>query len=195
MFNDEKIIIIDDPVTSLDSSRKSVVAYKIKKLFEDENNQTILLTHDLSLIEKIREYKNQDTIIHYLEMINEKNPFKELKLNDYLVDDNSVYRYFIDNIDENSNEVDRLVALMSMRPLVYINKKDKYKKIETKTSYFSHTLYAKDNKISFIDTDYNNAALRNLINDVNEIVSVDFDACKIVSIGYEFKGFEYENIK
>lgn len=195
MFQGKKTIVIDDPVTSLDLSRKSVVAYRIKELFYDDNSQVILLTHDLSFVEKIKDYVSKDTNINYLEMINESHSFRKLKLEDYIVDDKEVYRHFINTVNGASSEVDRLVALMSLRPLVYLTDKSKYEDVEKNSSYFAHTLYAKNNRIHFDENKYDENSLKNYINQVNEAIDSDFDNTKLVLDGYNFKGFEYNNIK
>ena len=48
-----KIVVIDDPISSLDLSRKSVVAHKICQLMENDADQIIVLSHDISFVEKI----------------------------------------------------------------------------------------------------------------------------------------------
>lgn len=51
-----KIIVIDDPITSLDLSRKSVIAYRIGEMFGNNNDQVIVMTHDIAFVEQILEF-------------------------------------------------------------------------------------------------------------------------------------------
>ena len=203
--NDElDTIVIDDPITSLDLSRKSEVSYKIKELFEKENIQTILLTHDISFIEKIQEFLSKNTDSNLLEMRPKLDVFYPLDIKQYLVKDSSIYKNFICNVDENSSELERLTALMSLRPLVTIAcpelEEEKISDIMKRSTYFAHTIYSQGKvnkkKVVFNKDDYNCQSLREYVRLAKEYLNFNWlDDEIIVPDSYNFNGFNYNYIR
>lgn len=195
----EKTIVIDDPISSLDLSRKSVVSYKIKELFEIAENQIILLTHDISLVEKVKELVKGQQDFSMLEIKNKENVFYPLCLSDYLVDDRKVYENFICSITNDSSEVDKLTALMSMRPLTYIVTPSRYSEIESRSSYFSHTIYSKGKSnnidIKFDFNHYNDDGLKEYIELFFELNNLECTNPTDAFSGFLFSGFNYEYVK
>lgn len=91
-----KIIVIDDPITSLDLSRKSVIAYRIGELFRDNNDQVIVMTHDIAFAEQILEFSGETKEnISMIELKNRERVFYPLEVKDYLMSDEMVYKSFM----------------------------------------------------------------------------------------------------
>lgn len=93
----EKIVVIDDPITSLDLSRKSVIAYKISEMYANNIDQVIVMTHDISFVEQILEFSGQiKDQISLLELKNNKDIFSPLNIKEYLMSDEMIYKSFIE---------------------------------------------------------------------------------------------------
>ena len=116
-------------------------------------------------------------------------------IDDYLTDDKTIYKKFITLAEENSDEIDKIIAFMSMRPYAYLNhvSNEDYKEIESRSSYFAHTLYSYNNRIKFKSIDYDNSHLKDYVKLVNEKTNSSFDENKIVE-NYVFSGFDFEKI-
>lgn len=192
-------VVIDDPITSLDLSRKSVVAYKIKELFEKENLQVILLTHDISFVEKVNEFVKNSEDISLIEISNKDDFFRPLVLSDYLIDDITVYKNFIDRVVGTSTYTDKLIALISLRPYASLMKIDNYQLIEDRSSYFAHSIYSKGKiqgkSIGFSEENYNKEALIEYISIFNASCDLEVLADNILTDEFIFKGFDYVTIK
>lgn len=95
-------------------------------------------------------------------------------IDDYLTDDKTIYKKFITLAEENSDEIDKIIAFMSMRPYAYLNhvSNEDYKEIESRSSYFAHTLYSYNNRIKFKSIDYDNSHLKDYVKLVNEKLTV-----------------------
>ena len=196
--NDKKIIVIDDPITSLDLSRKSVIAYRISELFNSELNQTIVMTHDISFVEQIKELsmKVADEI-SMIELKNKQNIFRPLNIQEYLISEEKVYSSFISNVNEFSNETDRIIAFMSLRPYTYIVDESGYENIRNESTYFAHTIYSqnKNRNIEYKLSQYNEAGLKKYIGDVMQATGLEVNIDTLVPEGYVFGGFDYRTIK
>lgn len=193
-----KIIVIDDPITSLDLSRKSVIAYRIGEMFGNNNDQVIVMTHDIAFVEQILEFSGTiKNDVSMLELKNRENVFYPLEIKDYLMSDEMVYKSFITNTIASNNESDRIIALMSLRPYTSIVNPEEYSTIEKKSTYFAHTVYAHNAKrnIKYDENMYNCQGLRKYIHDVEDATQLEVDCNSLVPDGYCFSGFEYENVK
>ena len=193
-----KIIVIDDPITSLDLSRKSVIAYRIGEMFGNNNDQVIVMTHDIAFVEQILEFSGTiKNDVSMLELKNRENVFYPLEIKDYLMSDEMVYKSFITNTIASNNESDRIIALMSLRPYTSIVNPEEYSTIEKKSTYFAHTVYAHNAKrnIKYDGNMYNCQGLRKYIHDVEDATQLEVDCNSLVPDGYCFSGFEYENVK
>lgn len=193
-----KIIVIDDPITSLDLSRKSVIAYRIGEMFGNNNDQVIVMTHDIAFVEQILEFSGTiKNDVSMLELKNRENVFYPLEIKDYLMSDEMVYKSFITNTIASNNESDRIIALMSLRPYTSIVNPEEYSTIEKKSTYFAHTVYAHNAKrnIKYDENMYNCQGLRKYIHDVEDATQLEVDCNSLVLDGYCFSGFEYENVK
>lgn len=194
----EKIIVIDDPITSLDLNRKSVIAYRISELFADNSNQTIIMTHDISFVEQIRELSmKRDEEISMIELKNNENIFSDLNVQDYLISEEKVYSSFINNVNAFSNNTDRIIALMSLRPYTYIVNRHEYSNVEKKSTYFAHTIYSKNKgrNIEYDKNQYDEEGLRKLINDVRQATGLEINMQILVPENYVFNGFDYNTIR
>ena len=168
-----KIIVIDDPITSLDLSRKSVIAYRIGEMFGNNNDQVIVMTHDIAFVEQILEFSGTiKNDVSMLELKNRENVFYPLEIKDYLMSDEMVYKSFITNTIASNNESDRIIALMSLRPYTSIVNPEEYSTIEKKSTYFAHTVYAHNAKrnIKYDENMYNCQGLRKYIHDVEDAI-------------------------
>lgn len=193
-----KIIVIDDPITSLDLSRKSVIAYRIGELFMNNNDQVIVMTHDIAFVEQMLEFSGMiKDNISMMELKNKDSIFYPLEIKDYLMSDEMVYKSFIVNAIETNDERDRIIGLMSLRPYTSIVNPKEYSVIEKESTYFAHTIYAHNTKrsIVFDENMYNCTGLRKYIKDVELATGLEIDKDSFVPEDYFFHGFEYGNIK
>lgn len=194
-----KMIVIDDPISSLDLSRKSVVAYKIAKLMEAKSDQVIVLTHDISFVEKIHSLESSKIEqIKYTEVRkNKETPFADLVMEDYLISDKKIYEELIARGTDSDNPDDHIVALMALRPYTYLAigaaNSEKYNAIERKTTYFHHTRYSKSKRVNFDANQYNPASLRALCTEITSITGLEIDANRLIPDDFAFSGFVYDN--
>lgn len=195
----DKIVVIDDPISSLDLSRKSVVAYKIVQLMGSDTDQIIVLSHDISFIEKISDLESTKiSSIKYIEICkNIINPFRTLVISDYLVSDKVVYEKIINGAIETLDSNDRLVALMSLRPYAYVTLDTEgisttYKEIEKDSTYFHHSVYSHSKRIKFEEEKYNCQGLRKYCDKVKNATGLEFDTIKLIPDGYNYNGLDYE---
>lgn len=147
--NDERIIVVDDPISSMDLSRKSIISHKISEMMNDDNCQMILMTHDIGFVERVKSYLSRKTTCELLEIRSGRKDFIGLSIEDYLTDDEKVYKTFINQAENNDNELDKIIAFMSLRPFAYVMKvtNEKFEKVMKKSTYFAHTLYSKNTSI------------------------------------------------
>lgn len=194
-----KIVVIDDPISSLDLSRKSVVAFMITQMMEAESDQIIILSHDISFVEKIKglESKKMEAPT-YLEIRKKRNqPFGPLNISDYLVTDKEVYEQIIQCGLEGKHNHDRILALMAMRPYVYVTIKPGasdtvYRQIEADSTYFHHSRYAASKRVFFEETKYDCSGLRAYCNAVNRAAGSAFDSMQLIPDGFTWQGLDYD---
>lgn len=193
--SDQKIVFFDDPVNSLDLSRRSIVAYWIARLMRKQNMQTFVLTHDVAFVEAIQNLLPEDERITNLLELDPNGLFKPFALSDYLMGDKQIYKKLISE-GENGNELERIIALMSLRPLAAVSScaEDKYNQIESLSSYFAHTQYATLRGQHFQAVKYDADHLKSYVNLVGTCSGVIIDAEKLVG-NYCFTGFTYETIR
>jgi len=193
--NANRTIIIDDPISSMDLSRKSIISHHIADMMNNENWQVIVMTHDIGFIERVVSYLDSKTTCKLMELRSGKADFIPLNIKDYLSNDESIYREFIENAETDSIELSKIIAFMSLRPFAYVCNvsEEDYKKVEKASTFFAHTLYSKSGRIGFREKDYNAAKLRAYIKLVNKVTKSKFDETKIVE-EYSFKGFDFEKL-
>lgn len=194
----EKIVVIDDPITSLDLSRKSVIAYKISEMYANNIDQVIVMTHDISFVEQILEFSGQiKDQISLLELKNNKDIFSPLNIKEYLMSDEMIYKSFIEKGSCNESECDRIIGLMSLRPYTSIVNPNCYAQIEKESTYFAHTVYSHNSKRNIVyDVKmYNCVGLRKYVSDVIQATNLVIEEDKIIPDGYIFDGFEYEKVR
>lgn len=196
---ERKIIVVDDPVSSMDSSRRSVVAYKLMTLMQ-EGNQVIVLSHDLFFVERLNALseKLKESPLGLLQ-INKYSPtFSTLDLQEYLVTDEKVYEQIIRNGIESDNPRDKMVALIAMRPYVSVMTQgnDLYHDIEEKASYLAHSRYSQSKNVHYKPEDYSIEAMKEYCKSVNQATGQSFDAdCLCIAELFNedsvFTGFDY----
>lgn len=197
---ENKIIVVDDPVSSMDSSRRSVVAYKLMTLMQEENNQVIVLSHDLFFVERLNALceKLNDSPLGLLQVNKYGLTFSTLDLQEYLVTDEKVYEQIIQNGIESDNERDKMVAWIAMRPYVSVmtQENNTYLSIKEKASYLAHSRYSKSKNVQYKPEDYSIEALKAYCNSVNQATGQNFDGdCLCVAGLFNedgiFTGFDY----
>ncbi|MBK5262770.1 MAG: AAA family ATPase [Peptostreptococcaceae bacterium] len=197
---EKKTIVIDDPVSSMDLSRRAVMAYQISRLIKDDSNQIIILSHDITFVERICYFTEDDKItINKLEMTNQISSFMELNINDYLSTDEMVYESFIETAIKSCDPNDIILGLMSLRPYAYIKKCDskKYKEIERRATYFAHTVYSynKARSIYFRSKWHNTGGLRAYVAKINKAIKIKkIPENEMISDNFTFNGFDYESV-
>ena len=197
---ENKTIVIDDPISSLDHCRKYVIAYKIYELMSQHNNQVIVLSHDIGFVEKMRTLMGRLDDSSYLELHKNNLPyFEQLCLEEYLKNDEMIYMDLINTACNSADHKNKLVALMSLRPFTTIRlqmdtEELLYKNVvEKKTTYFSHSIYAQSKRVLFNEETYKIDEMRKLIKSVNIITHENFDLYKLIPDDFIFEGFTYEN--
>ena len=193
----DKIIVIDDPISSMDLSRKSIISHRISEMMNNNLYQIIVMTHDISFVERVVSYleqKQEDNTI-LLELRSEKTDFLPLCIEEYITDDKKIYEKFILQAQDSAAEIDRIIALMSMRPYSYVNhiSEVEYKMIEERSTYFAHTLYSYNNRIMFEVANYDHTHLKEYVKLVNEKTCSNFDEDKLIG-NYDFIGFDFDRI-
>ena len=193
-----KIIVVDDPISSLDLSRKSLVALKIVELMERAENQVIVLSHDIAFVEKIDAAgKALQPTLQFWELTKGDNPFSLLDINDYLQSDEHVYEAIIHDGEISSDENDRIVAYMAMRPYSDLKSlevqggENQYKEIERRSTYFAHSRYSRNRYVKYSKRLYSTASLRRYCYLVNKLTGKAFDKMSLVPDAYRFTGFDY----
>lgn len=168
-LSNNKTIVIDDPISSMDHSRKSIISHQVADMMNNQDWQVILLTHDISFLERVQSYVKCNNPILNLELRSNKEDFLPLNIYDYLTDDENVYESFIKAAETSTDEIDKVIALMSMRPYAYVKKISdvSFEKIMEASTYYSHTLYSKNKKLSFKASNYNNKKIRAFIRKIN----------------------------
>lgn len=193
-----KVIVIDDPISSLDLSRKSVVAFKIAELMGNSENQIIVLSHDISFVEKICSVVPKNLDLGLLELCREKStPFKELHLDDYLITDEEVYSRIIQVGEESPDKNIKLIGLMALRPYAYIKSgmnpmNPDYLDIEKRSTHLAHSVYSRSARVPYTPGKYNRRSLRAYCKKVSKVAKVKVNHEKLVPDDWTFTGFDYE---
>lgn len=195
------LVVLDDPISSLDMNRKSIMAYQISALMKTKEHQIIILTHDISFAEKICGYyevKGGDNpiILQKYELTNKTINFKELVLEDYLKTDSAVYEDIILTAMESDSRMDKVLGLMCIRPYIYLKgcKGDEYEEIQASTTYFTHTSYAQKGGIKFKRNDYSVKQIRALLGEVKKYSKLDIKEKKFIPDKFVFEPFTYEEL-
>lgn len=198
---ENKIIVVDDPVSSMDSSRRSVVAYKLMTLMQEEKNQVIVLSHDLFFVDRLNALSERlkDHPLGLLQINKYAPVFSLFDVHEYLLTDKDVYEQIIERGIESDNQCDKMVALIAMRPYASIVTKDNqiYNDIEKKASYLAHSIYAKSKNVHYSAKDYSVESMKEYCNAVNQATGQNFDEnllCAVELFNEEgvFTGFDYE---
>lgn len=93
--DNNQIIVIDDPISSLDLNRKCIIAYLTVNLMRNTNHQIIILTHDITFSERVcNYYESKDQELQKYELINQVEIVRPLVMNEYLKTDEKVYESF-----------------------------------------------------------------------------------------------------
>ncbi len=194
-FNNKCSIIIDDPISSMDLSRKSIISYQIAELMKNELWQIIVMTHDISFVERIEGFFAKGIGWKKLELRSGKNDFLELNIKDYLTDDIHIYEELIRDAECVHDELTKIVALMSLRPFAFVKKvaSEVYDIIEKRSTYFAHTLYSKNKQIVYKSEEYNSKKLKEYIDIVSTSTGTFFDNEAIIGT-YVFEGFDFNRI-
>ena len=195
----KKIVVIDDPISSLDMSRKSIVAYIIVKMMESADNQIILLSHDISFIEKVKGLESGRFDNPSYKMIcNNNGPiFTDFDVYEYLISDTKVYENIIKSAEESKDNNDRILALMAMRPYAYIKlgcnqSNAAYKKIENFATYFHHSVYANTKKIYFDAGKYDSKSLRQYCQEVKDCTDLEVSIDDLIPDDFTYDGMNYQ---
>lgn len=163
-YNDESLIIIDDPISSFDFENRigitSYLKYEIDKIIRgNKNSKVLILSHDLSTIfdlqkimEEINKVSKEKSIFLKFELSNGKLSNFERKRNEYQVLLQKIYNYAC---DVNQNDDNNIIIGNIMRRVleafstfsyqksieevsynkIILNKLGKY------SSYFQHLMY------------------------------------------------------
>lgn len=191
----KKIIVIDDPISSMDLSRKSIISHQVAEIMNNNELQVIVMTHDISFVERVNEFLDSKTSCKLLELRSGKTDFIPLVIKDYLTDDEHVYEEFIKDAEKSSDAFSKIIAFMSLRPYAYVKKvsEEDYNKIEKMSTYFAHTKYSYNNRVMYKETDYNNIRLKEYVQLVSSMTAIDVDKEKLVET-YSFQGFDFDSI-
>ena len=191
----KRTIVIDDPISSMDLSRKSMISHKIAEMMNNEDLQIILMSHDISFVERVVSYLDSSTTCDLMEIRSNKEDFLPLNIADYLTDDRMVYEHFIESAVNSNREIDKVIGLMSLRPYSFVLKvsDEAYSKIEKASTYFAHTLYSKSGRIAFKASDYCNRKLRSYVRLVNKSAGCRFNPDCLAG-DYSFDGFDFNSI-
>lgn len=197
----KKIVVVDDPISSLDMSRKSVVAFKIVELMKDNDSQVIVLSHDISFVEKIQSLiTSAIPDVDMLELCkNNVSPFRALNLSEYLLTDENVYLNIIKYGEESTDLNYKILALMALRPYTFIKTgmdayQSVYQEIEKRSTHLAHSMYARSSRVPFKKSKYNKRSMRAYCKKVIKATHIDIDPEKIVPEEWGFDGFNYQKV-
>lgn len=193
--NDNRVIVIDDPINSMDLCRKSIISYQLAEFMKKDNTQLFILSHDITFIERITNFVPSNIEYETFELNIDKNNFLPLQINDYLTTDAKVYFELISASQNDHSELAKILALISLRPYAYVNKvpENILDAILKRSTYFSHTLYSHNKNLKYKQSDYTAAKLKEYINLINSVTNNSFDAEEIIE-DYQFKGFDFNTL-
>lgn len=197
-----KTVVIDDPISSLDMNRKSIVAFKISELMNNtDDDQIIVLSHDISFVEKLCSLIKSDvTDVDCLELRkSEAMAVAPLVLSEYLLTDEQVYEKIIKDAETSNNYNDKLLGLMAIRPYVYIKTgmnvyDESYKLIEKRSTYFAHTIYSQTKRVSWNSRHYSLKGLRAYCKKASQKTKLNIDENLIIPEDFVFSGFNYDQV-
>ncbi len=187
--------MIDDPICSMDLCRKSIVSYQIAEFMKEQDTQVFILSHDISFIERIANFITSNISYKAYELNVDKNAFSPLSINDYLISDEQVYNELISAAEINHDEVSKIIALISLRPFASVKKVIgvQFDDILSRSTYFSHTLYSRNNRLSYKADDYSSDKLKEYIDAVNISAGTNFNKENIIE-NYSFSGFDFSKL-
>ena len=165
---------------------------------ESDKNQVIVLSHDISFVEKLNSLINSKiSPPGYLE-IKKRCEISPLNLTEYLVSEKTVYESIIQNAIESESNEDKIIGLMAMRPYAYVSIPNPdtnitYKQMELSSTYFHHSRYATGNRICFEENKYNVEGLRAYCQQVADATNYNFDIVKMIPEGFSYNGLNYES--
>lgn len=193
--NSNRVIVIDDPINSMDLCRKSIISYQLAEFMKEDNTQLIILTHDITFIERITNFASSNIQYKTLELNIDKNDFLPLQINDYLTTDAKVYFDIISASQNDHSKLAKILALISLRPYAYVNKvsENDMDDILNRSTYFSHTVYSHNKCLKYKQSDYTAEKLKEYINLVNRVTNNSFDAESIIK-DYQFEGFDFNTL-
>lgn len=199
MVKEEKVVVVDNPISSLDISRKSVVAFKLVELMENPDTQVLVLSHDISFAEKIDSLSNNSINLKMTEICkNDEEPFKPLNLRDYLITDEEVY-YKIIKEGEEANDINlKILALMAMRPYTSIkigmkNDDPRYVDIEGRATHLAHSIYSRSSRVTYKPSKYGKAKMRTYCKRVAQYTKIHIDEKKMIPEDWDFAGIDFYN--
>lgn len=178
-------------------NRKSVVAFKIVELMKDENNQVIVLSHDISFVEKIDSFKKSNVSIEMTELQKDLiNPFKDLNIKDYLTTDEDVYYSIIKSCENSNQPIHKIIGAMALRPYASIilcnsDKEDKYADIERTSTHLAHSVYSHSKRVPYERSRLSIPSMRAYCKQVAEYTKIEIDETKLIPEDWSFCGFDY----
>lgn len=187
-----KIIVFDDPISSLDLSRKSIIAYKIAEEMRKGTNQVIVLSHDISFIEKLEHFCNK---AKYYVLTNTSNVVEDLNIRDYVLSDEKIYKKFIRDAINNNTYENTVIAMMALRPLFETGLRGIAEMAPTYlkySTYFNHSVYAKLDGKTFCDSKYNTEFMRKYFKYIKRKVNFEHKAEEVIPDNFSFLGFDFE---
>lgn len=189
--SDDRVIIIDDPICSMDMNRKSLVASKINMLMQDNNNQVMLLSHDISFIEKVDFFssgKSKKLIL------GEHRLFDEFSINDYLMTDKEIYTKIINDVSD-QDENSKILGLMSVMPLIEVSSINGISSaMKKKSTYFKHSIYAtnKTGTEMFRPEEYTGISINQYLTDAETLLGQDIVGKYNIPLTFAFNGFGFQ---
>ncbi|MBD5474035.1 MAG: AAA family ATPase [Lachnospiraceae bacterium] len=194
LSEDGQTIVIDDPISSLDLNRKCIMAYIIVELMKKANCQVIILSHDITFVERIcNYYESKDLKLQKYELINHSGDIRALMMDEYLKTDEKVYESLIEKANESTEFIDKVLGLMSLRSYCDLkNCSDEVSKyIEMRSTFFTHTIYAQKGRIKFNKRHYNVSGIRVLLKKIKKETKCSIDEKKFIPDDFDFQGYNY----
>lgn len=190
-------IVIDDPISSLDLNRKCIMAYLIVDLMNKVDNQVIILSHDITFVERIcNYYEGKDLKLQKYELINHSGDIRTLMMDEYLKTDEEIYESLITKANESTEFTDKILGLMALRS--YCNLKgcseETYKYIEMRSTFFTHTIYAQKGRIKYNKRYYNVSGIRALLKRIKKETKCNINEKTFIPENFEFHGYDYPTL-
>lgn len=187
-------IVIDDPISSLDLNRKCIMAYMVAELMKKANYQVIILSHDITFVERIcNYYEDKEQELQKYELINHSGDIRTLMLDEYLKTDEKVYESFILKASESTELIDKILGLMSLRSYCDLKNcsDETCRYIEMRSTFFTHTIYAQKGRIKFNKRYYNVSGIRAFLKRIRKETKCIIDEKTFIPDGFNFRGYDY----